>query len=214
MADNLHYRGFKWSFAANGGRPAPAVMWVPLASGYTFTINGGAVPLDLSPGMPVTRLSTGYWSHAAGNEAAGNNGAPVDGIVAEIGPYYDGTAMIRNNKFPSGQGVYGTNFERQTMIGIVDAAAGYWEVDCDDKTTATTYAAYLAFLGENADHRFVDQANGDCMLDISTHGTATAQWRIEYISKAASNVSFADSYVKLVVRVNESHNPPFTATGV
>lgn len=213
MADNQKgHPGFKWAVGYNS-KPMPTPFLVPVASGYTGAINGGTT-VDINPGDPVRRLSTGYFAHAAGNEG-GSGGETIYGICVAVAPYYDGSAMVPGNRLPANT-VYGTNFERQSFIHVVPANAGLWAIDCDDSSTATTYAAYLAFLGENADHRLTagSEPKTNCLLDISTHGTATAQWRIEHISRTAKNQDFSGLYVELIVSCNEGQQPEFTATGI
>ena len=214
MADNAKgHPGFKWVRAINGGKDMPAPSKVPVASAYQGAINGGS-SIDINIGDPVRRLSTGYWAVADGSEGAAA-GVTVGGIVVGIAPYFDGTSMVPGNRLP-GATTYGTNFERQSFIYVVPANAGYWAIDCDDKVTATTYAAYLAFLGENADHVLTtgSEPKSNCLLDISDHKTATAQWRIEEISGSAKNQDFSGLYVELIVRINEGQQPEFTATGI
>ena len=89
----------------------------------------------------------------------------------------------------------------------IPAAGNYFEIDCDDAATATTYAAYLALKGELCDHRLKSLSETDGKvwprLDISTHATASGQWKIEQISKSMNNVDFAGANVKLIVSVFE-----------
>lgn len=215
MADNSKgLPGFKWSVGANGGRSQPSPRRVPVASGYTGAINGGTT-IDINIGDPVRRLSTGMFAHAAGFEAAANAAETVWGICVAIAPYFDGTVITPGNKLPANT-VYSTNLERQSFIYVIPAEAGLWEIDCDDKTTATTFAAYQALVGENCDHTFTigSEPRTNCLLDISTHGTATAQWRIEDISLSMKNQDYSGSFVELIVAINEGQQSEFTATGI
>ncbi len=203
MGDNRHRPGFRWSTDANGG-PAPAPISGFLASAYQGAINGGS-NIDVRVGDPVGRLSTGYWEVRDGSEGGGG-GETVEGIVVGIYGYLDpNEGLFRNAERIPGATAY-TNLEKDgSKIAIVPAHLGYWEVDCDDKATATTYAAYHAFLGENADHVLTagSEPKADPMLDISDHGTATGQWSIHAISKSIDNRDFSGLYVKLIVSPNE-----------
>lgn len=215
MADNdKGFPGFKWSNAANGGKPCPSPRRVPVASGYTGAITGGTT-IDINVGDPVRRLSTGMFAHAGGFEMAGNNGETIWGIVVGIAPFFDGSVIKPGQKLPANT-VYGTNLERQSYIYVVPAESGLWAIDVDDKVTATTFAAYQALVGENCDHTFVtgSEPRTNCLLDIATHVTTTAQWRIEDISLAAKNKDFSGSFVELIVSCVEGQQPEFTATGI
>lgn len=214
MADNQKgHPGFKWAVGYNS-KPMPVPFKVPVASGYTGAINGGS-SIDINPGDPVRRLSTGMFAHAAGNEAASNNGETIWGICVAVAPYYDGSVITPGNRLPFNT-VYGSNLERQSFIYVVPANSGLWLIDCDDNTTATTFAAYQALMGQNADHRLTtgSEPKTNCLLDISTQATATCQWRLEFISNSAKNQDFSGLYVELVVSCNEGQQPEFTATGI
>lgn len=215
MADNAIKYGFRWHRAING-KNIPMPEEVIIASATSFDVNSGAQNVSLRIGDPVTRLSTGGVTLCDGSEGAGG-GVALYGIVVGVLPYYDATAgyMRPSNSVPDAV-TYGSNLERQTKVLVVPAEAGYWEIDCDDAATATTLAAYQAFQGENCDH-ILCGASGETSakprLDISGHGTATAQWRIIRVSPTAENQDFSGNYVKLIVRVNECQAPGFVATG-
>lgn len=98
------------------------------------------------------------------------------------------------------------------------------EVQCDDATTATTIAGYNALVGENCDIA-AGTANSTTgisgqLLDISTHTTATANFRIVAIPgyDLVTNQQIwndpASIYFSLRVICNESLWPTGTATGV
>lgn len=214
MTDNAKFKGLRW-VSSISGVPTPKMIRGRVASGYTGTINGGSGNIDINIGDPVKLLSTGYFAHAAGNEAAGNNGDAIWGVCGGVMPYYDGTVMQVSSRLPANT-VYSTNFERQSFIQIIPVMGNRFEADCDDATTATTEAAYLAFIGENVDHRLTtaSEPKTNVMLDISTHATTTAQWRIVDISQNRANVDFSGAFVKLIVECNEAQVVPYTATGV
>jgi hypothetical protein len=207
MADNLQKYGFRWSMQYNSG-PMPNPIRCIVATGQNFVVS--AANYSLRAGDPVKRLSTGGINLADPGDA-------IFGVVVSVEPYWDGSVMRPTDALPSGVN-WGTNLARQSKVLVVPANLGYWEVDADDAVTATTEAAYQAFIGENADHAFT--ANATTLkvhprLDISDHKTATAQWRIVGISGDVSNKDFSGNYVKLVVTVNETtEGPLYTSTGV
>lgn len=208
MAANLHLYGIRFLETKNGSNmPSPILKRV--ASGYAPAINGRTdTALALHIGDPVHALSTGYVQLCAGQEAAGAAAETVDGIIVGIEQYYDGEKIVRaGHKVPYGT-AYGTVFERETRVMVIPTANNYFEIDCDDASTFTTYATYLAAIGEAADHTFdvgtVDRAGyANPRLDISTHSTSTAQWKIVDISKSKNNRDFSGLNVKLVVEINE-----------
>ncbi len=217
MADNAIKYGFRWFSAIDGSKNMPQPEEVIVASGASFDVNGGAQNVSLRIGDPVTRISTGGVTLCDGSEGAGG-GVALYGIVVGVLPYYDSTRgqMTPSNALPDNV-VYSSNLERQSKVLVVRAEAGLWEIDCDDTAAAyDTLAEYQAFQGENCDH-ILTGASGETSakprLDISGHGTATAQWRLVRVSPTAANQDFAGNYVKFVVRVNECQAPGFVATG-
>ena len=98
------------------------------------------------------------------------------------------------------------------------------EVQCDDATTATTIAGYNALVGENCDIA-AGTANSTTgisgqLLDISTHATATFNFRIIQIPSYSLETNKqvindpASIYFRVWVVCNESIWPTGTATGV
>lgn len=174
--------------------------------------------MDLHVGDPVQVLSTGYVSLAVGSEGTQTT---IDGIVVGFSPEFDGTVMQPRNKHVGGQGAYSTNYERENFVYVVPAEGNIFEIDCDDNTTFTTYATYLAAISENADMVLsADTTNANDpkatpRLDISTHNTtSTLQWRILDIGQTADNVDYSGNYVKLLVTINKTSQAPFQTTGV
>lgn len=215
MADNRQEYGFRWSVAANG-RPLPNPFEMIVPSATSFDVNGGASNVALGPGDPVILLSTGGVDLCDGAEGAGGALAPY-GIVVGVGPYWDGTKMARGTTLPSDT-TYGSVLERQSKVLVVPFDAGIWEIDCDDASTATTLAAYQAFIGENANYRF-DTTSGNTRayprLDISTHAdTSTLVCNIVGISPTLNNQDFSGNYVKLLVRANVVQLKSAGVTGV
>jgi hypothetical protein len=219
MADNVQKYGIRWAKGYNGGRDVPQPVECFVASGQAFNINGGSSGINLSIGDPVTRLASGAVTLCDGSEGA-SGGVAIYGIVVGIQPYYDSTignsgALRPSNVLPSSI-AYGTNLERQSKVLVVPVGNDVFEVDCDDAVTATTEAAYQALIGNNADHALTTATSTKAYprLDISSAGTATAQWRIVGISKTADNQDFSGNYVKLLVICNEPQDPSASATGI
>lgn len=213
MTDNLRsYGGFKHVRSLLGDVP-PSTIPCRVASGYTGAINGGTT-IDLNIGDPVRYVSTGTVAHAAGNEGA-SGGEDIFGIVMGVLPYWDGFKRVPGQRLPANT-VYGSILERQSYVLVYPAAGHIWEIEVDDIVTATTEAGYTAFIGENCDHRLTtgSEPKSNCLLDISTHGTATAQWRIHNVSQNVQNQDFSGAYVKLYVTCNETQVAPFTVVGV
>jgi hypothetical protein len=210
MANNKHFYGFRWVRNMYGAPDQPPIIEMPIVSGLQPQ-GAGAVSVDLRIGDPVKQLSTGGIDLAAAGDAL------IFGVIVGFTPVWDGTKMVPRSKWP-GATSYGsglTPIERQTRARIVLAPGQVFEIDCDDATTATTQQAYLALVGENCDHILptdvTDSSNpkADPFLDISTHGTATAQWRILGLSSRMENADFSGLNVKLLVTANELTVAPF-----
>lgn len=213
MADNMRdYAGFKWHRSQFANTPG-SIVRCPVASGYTGAISGGTT-IDLNIGDPVRVLADGTVAHAAGNEAGGT-GQDIFGIVQSVEPYWDGNKKVPGFRLPANT-VYGSILERQSAVLVVPVAGHVFEIEVDDIVTATTESGYQALVGTNADHRLTtgSEPRSNCLLDISTTGTATAQWRIIGISRNIKNQDFSGAYVKLLVMCNEIQQAPFTTTGI
>jgi hypothetical protein len=196
MADNGHKYGFRW---AQGQGTCPAPVYKTIATSIDHQ-DDGSNSVGIRPGDPVKLVSTGAVTIALTDQ-------PVWGIVTVIAPYWDGTKMVKGNMMPN-QNAWGTVEARRPYVGVVPAKAGMWEIDCDDNTTATTLAAYVALIGENANHDVpgnTTDGTADPFLRIA--GAATDDqlgWRIEGVSKTLENKDFSGLYVKLLVNVNDS----------
>ena len=217
MANNTHLYGFRWS--SSNGVPHPKPLLMPVASGANFTVSGDATNLNLNVGDVVTRLTSGFVSLCGGNENSQTSVA-VFGVVVGMGPagFFNGTRMVRQNFLQSGC-TYGTNIERISQVFVVPAATGgFWEIDVDDNTTATTLLTYQALVGENADHRNTPndtllQANP--LLNIASHGTSAAlSCRIEGISTNFANQDYSGTFVKMLIRFNKGQEPEYLLTGL
>lgn len=211
MGDNRHLYGFRWATSYNGGR-TPIPIWLPVASAYNGSISGGSA-IDINEGDPVVGLSDGTVAHAAGAETTAV--APY-GIVVGFGKVWDGSLMQPVNKILNSSGAYGSNLTRQTKVAVVPIDQGYWEIDVDDNTTATTLAGYQAFVNENVNHilKTGSEPLADPMLHITGHATTnTLLFRIANISNSVENKDFSGKYVKLIVKANVAQMSWSSATG-
>lgn len=204
MADNVHLYGFRWSVAANGGRACPVPIRCYVASGQNDQADGAAFSVHLRVGDPVKLVNTG------GVSLANTTEAPC-GVIVGIERYYEAsTGLMRSGPYYPNQTTWGTVEARRGRILVVPATAGRWEIDVDDKVTATTYATYRALMGENATHTCAGggvAANlaANPLIDISTHATTnTLIWRLEDLSQTAYNRDYSGSNVKVIVSVNAS----------
>lgn len=200
MDNPIDFYGFRpHSTVYGAAKLSPVEGYV--ATGYQAAVNGGG-NVDLNIGDPVRKLSTGYYEIADGNEGGGG-GETIFGIIVGIKQYYDGTRIVSGTKLPGGT-AYGTVLDRKSIILVQPVQGMYFEVACDDAATATTEAGYIALIGEECDHRLADSSSrANPRLDISTHGTGSAQWQIRGISGTLANKDFAGLYVKLIVECTE-----------
>jgi hypothetical protein len=212
MADNEAYYGFR-PYMGNhkgGGTCHPKTVRCTVATAYQAQDDGSGFSVDLNIGDPVKLVSTG-------TIALANTTESVFGIVAGFEYYWDGDVMRPTNKLPGGN-AWGTVEERRPWVHVIPANACLWEVDVDDSTTATTFAAYQAFVFENVEHTCVGvsaDATATPKLDISGHATtAGLGWRIEGVSQTKSNRDFSGANVKLIVSCNTSQDSGQAATTI
>jgi hypothetical protein len=212
--DNTREYGFRW-VKGEFGQVSPPIQRLRLASAYQPAAGGTSV--DLHPGDPVQVLSTGVAGICVGSEGAQSI---IYGICAGFSPEYDGSVMQPRNKHTGGSGAYSTNLERQNFVFVIPVVGQVFEIDADDASTATTEAAYYAFIGENADMVLTaDTTNANDpkatpQLDISTHNTTnTLQWRIVDLAPRV-NTDYSGNYVKLRVVCNKLQQVPSNTTGV
>lgn len=205
MANTSLY-GFRWVRSKTSGISTPPIMRCRVASAYAGQVN--SINVDINVGDPIVRLSTGYHALAVGAEGTQSD---IFGIVQGIGTYYDSNLarMTFGKKLPNGQGAYGTNYENMTYLDVIPVENQIFEIDCDDTgSTYDTYAEYLAFVGENADHVLTtgSQPLANPLLDISTHNTTySLQWRIEDIAPRIDQ-DYASARVKLYVSCNRAQD--------
>lgn len=194
MADNTTRRGFRWSSTNNGGK-SPPINWVHVATGYATL---------LAVGDAVKRAADGTLQRAAAGDTN------IYGVIQSCW-FWDGTYYKTRDHIPASTS-WGTNQARISKCAVIPVQGQVFEVDADDKTTATTLAAYQALLNENCDH-IVESVTGNISgmaLDISTHVITTAQWRIVGI-KNEVNQDYSGLRVKLLVECAESENPVYAA---
>jgi hypothetical protein len=201
MTTNRAGYGFRF-YRSKYGRPLENCIRKLVASNATFSVTGGATAVGLGAGDPVKLVNDGTVMLANGAETTPDD---IWGVVVGVGPYWDGTLMQQKKVLPS-NAVWGTNMSRASYVWVVPIEQAYWEIDADDATTATTEAAYMAFIGENVS-MVLTGASGELRaapkVDISTHATTNSlKLRIFEISTTADNVDYAGLNVKVVVEVN------------
>lgn len=199
MADNGHFYGFR-PYKARGAGVLPSPIRCAIADNYGS---------ELHAGDPIKILSTGYWALCAA-------GDKTDGVIVRIGPYYNGTRFAMHTDYLPKNTVYGTNFERQSFVYAIPAERTVFECDVNDNTTATTYATYLSYIGENVEMVLGDGTSGaaDPKLNISTHATTnTLSWRIVGVSEQMTFLDYSATNVRLLVTPNLTAEAPWTTTG-
>ena len=209
MADNKAQYGLR-PYQVRGGGPPKAIRKA-VASGYDGQDDNNA-SIVFRPGDPVSLLATGYVDHCQTTDH-------IFGVVQSVLPYWNAAdgAMTPAFALPN-QVVWGTVEERRSWLMVVPIEDCFWEIDVDDSTSATTYAEYLAFIGENATMVLPGDTTATTALpklDISTHNVdRTLVLRIEGISSTAENADFSGANVKLIVSGNVTHRPgaPSNAT--
>lgn len=212
MANNVHKYGFRWVGSADGSC-YPKPIEGEVATAYQATIS--AENVDLNIGDPVQRTTDGSFILGALGSPATLFGVIVGFSNVKVGLPLKGRKFSR---LPGG--TTWTTEENRSKVLVVPFGRNYWEIDCDDASTATTFAAYRALVGENAEFTFsrdatdADRPKANPLLDISTHNTTTQAMRIVDVSHTALNQDYSGLYVKLIVQVNETQEAPFVTTGV
>lgn len=209
MANPFLY-GFRYAGMPAGNMPKPVRCRV--ASGYQGSKGGN---VHIRPGDPVVRISDGTVTLAA----VGNN--TVFGIVTAIKAFWNtslnGGALDFGPHLPGG-----TTYPAQQYESIVEVMPVIPNVPfrcvVDDAVTATTYAGYIAFIGENVDFAYnrITSPNtyANPKLDISTHATTnTLQWRIQdVVGGPGPAIDFSSTNVELIVTCNNPQD--IAGTGV
>ena len=207
MADNAARYGFRFYRSRYGGGNA-VVREGWCATSASFDVNSGASNVVLGAGDVLLQQNTGAVTLAIGAE--GTDSTTILGVCCGIKQYYD---TVKGVMTAAGPGIpsdlaWGTNLARQSRLYYIPADAAIWAVQVDDITTATTQAAYEAFIGENC--RFINTgASGENRakpkLNITTHATTNSfPWKIVGVQPAPPNVDFAGANVELLVISNGS----------
>ncbi len=205
MADNPFRYGFRF-FRSRGGSANPVVREAWIATSASFDVNGGAANVYLGAGDPLLAVSTGSATLALGSETT--DSTTILGVVTGIQQYYDSTNGVMTKKGPGipSDLAWGTNLARQSRVYYIPADTAIWAVQVDEATTATTQAAYEAFIYENC-RMILTGASGETRakpkLDISTHATTnTFPWKI--IGLSPNNQDYSGANVELLVISNAS----------
>lgn len=205
--DNPIKYGFRFA-RSRWGRTEPTPLKMTVATAESFDVSSGTSNVFLGPGDPVVRLSTGGVTLCPAT-------SPPFGVVVGVGPYWNGTFMEPTDKLPSDT-AWGTILDRQSTVYVVPFEQAYWEIDCDDAATATTKAAYQAFVNENCSFILCGGVSGHApttnsparahpRLDIATHAvTDSLILRIVAVSDTVDNQDFTGNYVKMIVELNIS----------
>jgi hypothetical protein len=199
MADNTHLYGFRWHSAKIGGSmPKPVELYY--ATGQN-DVDDGTNAIQISAGDPLKLMNTGGVKVALSNE-------DVSFVAVGFAPVYNVTSGViePSNRVPNAT-AWGTNEDRRVKIYGVPVRGQIFECDCNDATSYTTFATYMATI--NANCTWVVPGTGtprkaDPMVDISeVNTTAALGLRIVGISGTAYNRDFSGNYVKLLVEFNE-----------
>lgn len=212
MADNTHRYGFRWVGSMDGScYPKPREFLV--ASAYAAQVS--ATDVDLNIGDPVQfnvgAPGTGFIELAT----AAQNPSIFWGVIVGFSNVKVGLPLAgrKFSRLPAG-----TTWSLETdasKVLVVPFGRNIWEIDVDDKVTATTLTGYRALvnrcanLGYNLDITDTSKPKANPMLDISDANDDEGDFRIVGVSGTALNQDYSGSYVKLLVCVNESGEAPF-----
>lgn len=216
MADNRHKYGFRF-YSTQSGAARPACFEGRIATAYQGSVGVGPTSVGVSIGDPVVRLGTGYYELAQDT----NTSDRLFGVVMAISnAKVDANGKARAASYLPGATAY-TLEETTSKILIAPFSDHIWEIDVDDAVTATTYAAYLALLGLNADFVYSpdttnsDRPRANPLLDIASAATTAAlQFRLFGISGTKENQDFSGANVKLLVQLNQGADPTIGLSGV
>lgn len=214
---NIQIGGFKaWGSLSMGEGHFGNPMVQEVASSYGTQLSKGDIIIGVSDGT----VAIG---------AAANNGLLL-GVI--IGCSY----VVAGKRTPS-DFIPATTAFSPTTVGSPNASLVQYlpltgdlvlSVDADEATTFSTYATALGAIGENADIASPGSPStvigvSTMCLDISTHATSTANFRIVGVQGytleggPVTGAPWNDPIVtrfKYLVVCNEGLLPPYTATGV
>lgn len=213
---NVSLGGFRpWGTFTGGSGNLPHPMVQEVANNYGTAIGVGDIIKQVSDGTVAVA-------------AASDNGNLL-GVVVGL------SKIVNGKRQPTNYVAANTTFT-PTTVGSAQATLVEFlpltgdlilEVDADDGTTFTTLAGQIGAIGENCDMTTgtPDSTTGMSAycLDISTHATTTANFRIVGIRGYTLDNGLSKQLVdndptvtrfKFLVVCNEGLLPPFTATGV
>jgi len=186
---NRQLGGFRWTRSKdNPSAHSPPVELKVVATAYGT---------KLAIGDPVKILNDGTVAIAAAGDT-------FYGICDGAEQYFDGVTIRRGGSLPASTS-WGSTWERRSLIRVIPGHGQIFQICCDDATTATTPAAYNAFIGENCEMIAATSVNDQSgyLLDISTHGTTnTLSCTIEGALVSPNVTDFTSIYVPLEVRIN------------
>lgn len=198
---NIPFGGFRFVGSAFSGNYTPNVIERQVATAYGTAI---------FTGDPVKKVSDGTVSVSAAGEA-------VFGVVAYV-RYADANGNPVDRNYVPASTAYSVDRLR-TIVGVIIAYPGIYFEACSNALIATVATA-RTYVDENVDH--VATATGNTTtgrsgfeLAMSTHGTASSQWRLVQLSPDPSNDPTQTQH-RWWVEANESHNLPgtFSTTGI
>lgn len=206
---NLQKGGFRpWGTYTGGQGVFPGFKLAEVASAYGTGIFRGDIVQAVSDGTVIVGAASG------------------NGIL--LGVAEDFSYVSQGKRTPAAYIPASTTFSPST-VGSPNASWVRYipltgdlimEVDADDGSTVTTVAAAVGLIGENCD---LITGTGDTttgqsamLLDISTHATTTANFRIVGITEYPhfTNNDVTITRAKYLVVCNEGFLPPYTTTGV
>lgn len=187
--------GFRWARSATGSGSAQPSVEKVVASGYATKLKAGD-PVKLAADNTIQRAAAGDTN--------------IFGVIHGFKQVYDAVnGVLRVGASSIAASSTWPSEEKKNIAYVTPVTGQIFEVDADDGATATTEAAFRALVNENCDHVISDT---DAALDISTHVTTTAQWRIKDLIIGAWN-DYTVTRAKLLVECNESEEPTY-ATAV
>lgn len=164
-------------------------------------------------GDPVKKVSDGTVAISAA-------GDPVYGIVAAVHYLNADSVFVDKNYVPASTSYTPDRF--RTIVDVIPAYPGIRFKVCANAAIASVATA-RTYVDENCDHVATAAGNtgtgrSGYQLDIGTHGTASAQWRLSDLlcgdDDPTNDPTQTNHY--WIVEANETHNLPgtFSTTGI
>jgi hypothetical protein len=200
---NVLRGGFRFSRMKTGAK-----QYQPF-NGYVLTSNAAGIFF----GDPVKRVSTGDFVVAAAGDAIAGFCCGVeqyqgtDGVLRKGGQFLPVTTTFTG----------GLGSDTASIIRIIPAADVIMECIAN-AATATTLAAWLAFVGENVDVSMATAGNtttgisGAALASAGHAVTNSLVFRIEDVVRRP-DVDYASAGVPLLVSVNLSQEVPYVILG-